>query len=135
MTIWKTVKVTATGSAAALMLAACSGATTSNMALTEIGYSKDALAYEALVKGQLDTAEAQLETSAVAQTADPAWQLNLAHVYAKTGRTEDAARLYRAVIEQRANPMVELSNGEVAHTRALAEMGLARLGYAMNTAN
>jgi Flp pilus assembly protein TadD len=61
---------------------------------SEIGYPKGALGYDALVAGDYATAEAQLRKSRGAAKDDPARLINLGQVLARTGRTEQAARLF-----------------------------------------
>jgi len=58
--------------------------------------------------------------------ARPELMLNLAAVYVRTGRLEQARDLYAAVLKRRAVAM-DLPSGEVRSSHALAELALARL--------
>ncbi|MGB3721718.1 MAG: tetratricopeptide repeat protein [Pacificimonas sp.] len=64
----------------------------------EIGYAEDALAYSAMMDGNWERAERQLAASADELSADPARLLNLAQVYAATGRDADARAIYQQVL-------------------------------------
>lgn len=52
--------------------------------------------------------------------------LNLAIVYRRTGRTEEARRLYEAVLTQ-PDELLDLPNGRTVKAHALANDGLRRL--------
>ena len=109
----------------AMGLTACS---TQSTQMSEVGgYAKNSLAYEALVTGDMKTAESQLTTSPAAAKADPAWQLNMAHVHAMKGETDTAIALYQAVMAQGRSFPVTLASGEVASTKEVAALALARL--------
>lgn len=114
------IRSLALGAAAAL--AACSTASTPPM---EVGYAPGSLGYAAIVNGDLTAAETQLKTGSVSRD-DPARLLNLAHVYQMTGRSVQAAQLYRQVLAGNADPMLELASGEPARAKRLASSGLER---------
>ena len=88
----------------------------------EIGYPQGSLGFDAMVSGDLQTAELQLRTSPVAKT-DPAVLLNLARVFVRTGRIKEAEAAYRKVLEA---PEVELvlSSGQEMGSHRAATLGL-----------
>lgn len=92
----------------------------------EIGYSKGALGAAALIKGDNERALKQILTSKV-DANDPAKLINLGRVYARMGRTADAARAFQAVIDSRDHFDVMLSDGRVMDSRAVARRLLQQL--------
>jgi len=110
-----------------LALAACATAPGgSRLANAEIGYAPGSLGYAAIEAGDWATAEAQL-TASRAGDDDPARLLNLAHVYAKTGRLAEAQALYEQVAASRDDGPFELSDGTVISAREAARRALARV--------
>jgi Flp pilus assembly protein TadD len=93
----------------------------------EIGYPRGALGYDALVAGDLATAEQQLETAGGIRANDPARLLNLGYVQLRNGRTLAAQRLFEAVRDHRQHFMVELATGEAIDTRLAATRALTRI--------
>ncbi len=98
----------------------------SRLANSEIGYSPGSLGYAAIESGDWATAEAQLTASRV-DDSDPARLLNLAHVYAKTGRIAEAQALYEQVAAGKDDGLFELSDGTVVSSRDAAKRALARV--------
>lgn len=94
----------------------------------EIGYARTALGYEALMRNDYATAEAQLEAQRRIAANDPARLLNLAHVHWRTGRVASARALFQAVRDHRRHFAVELANGQVMDSREVARVALDRMG-------
>lgn len=94
----------------------------------ELDYRRGDLAYQALVTGDLTTAEKQLTKSSAAYRSDPAWLLNYGHFLARSGRINEASEIFRSV---RNAPDVEvvLASGEVIGTREASRRSLKRLRF------
>ncbi len=93
----------------------------------EIGYAKGALGYDALVAGQNDVALQQLEAADKVDASDPARLINLGQVYARMGRTGDAARMFMAALKSDRHFDLVLANGEVVDSRDAAGLALQKL--------
>ena len=93
----------------------------------EIGYAKGALGYDALVAGQNDVALQQLEAAEKVDASDPARLINLGQVYARMGRTGDAARMFMAALQSDRHFDLVLASGEVVDSRDAAGLALQRL--------
>lgn len=72
------------------------------------------------------TAERRLVAERRIYPNRPALMLNLAAVYMKTGRAEQARALYAQVLERPATEM-DMSSGAMASSHAVANTGLAAL--------
>lgn len=96
----------------------------------EVGYTRGALGYDALMAGDLPRAERQIADARDVASNDPAQMINLAYIHMQTGRLQSARALFEAVRDQRDHFMVELANGEVADTRVVAQRALVRLNRA-----
>jgi Tfp pilus assembly protein PilF len=92
----------------------------------ELDYSPGALAYQALVKGDLSFAEKQLEASRPANQQDMAWLLNYGQLLARQGRVAEAHSVFRRV-ERAPNSEVVLASGEVIGTREASRLAARRL--------
>ena len=93
----------------------------------EIGYAKGALGYDALVAGQNDVALQQLEAADKVDASDPARLINLGQVYARMGRTGDAARMFMAALQSDRHFDLVLASGEVVDSRDAAGLALQNL--------
>jgi Flp pilus assembly protein TadD len=92
----------------------------------------DPIAFDALQRGELGTAQAKLASRVAEGTREPGVLLNLAHVYGKEGRRDEAVGLYQQVLA-RSNVLMEMANGRPAWSHDLAKRGIARLStIAMN---
>lgn len=87
----------------------------------------DRAAYQAIAAGDYATAEQALTTERRIFPRRPELMINLAAVYARTGRSTEAASLYRAALTADDVEMV-MPDGAVASSRAVAQRGLDRLG-------
>lgn len=94
----------------------------------EIGYARTALGYEALLRADYRTAEAQLQAQRRIAADDPARLLNLAHVHWQTGRLLSARALYEAVRDHRRHFALEMADGQVLDSREVARIALERMG-------
>lgn len=93
----------------------------------EIGYSKGALGYDALMAGDNLTALQQLEAAIGASEKDPARLINLGQAYARTGRTGDAVTMFMAAMNSNRSFDLLLADGTVINSRTAAEMALNNL--------
>lgn len=79
-----------------------------------------------IVQGDYSAAEAKLLDALRASPERPELLLNLAAVYAKTGRTNEARSLYTRVLSSD-NVLMDLSAQRTAGSHAIAQRGLSRL--------
>lgn len=86
----------------------------------------DRTGYRAIAAGDFGRAVQRLEAERRIHPQRPELMLNLAAAYRRTGRTAEARALYADVLARPAVTM-DLPSGEVASSRDLASMGLARL--------
>jgi uncharacterized protein HemY len=93
----------------------------------EIGYSRGSLGYDALVAGDNERAIAQITADAKVDRNDPARLINLGQAFARTGRTAEAAQLFRAAINSREDIDLILANGNVMNSKDAARQALAKL--------
>lgn len=87
----------------------------------------DDVAYRAIVNHDWATAEQQLLAGLQKNPDNSFAQLNLAWVYAQTGRKMEAAELYREILRRDKDRVATLSSRSGNSTALLAERGLARL--------
>jgi Tfp pilus assembly protein PilF len=97
----------------------------------EIGYARGALGYDALVAGDIRTAEIQLETASNVAANDPARLINLGYVHMRSGRLATAQSLFEAARDSDTSFAVELADGSVADSRDVARRALTRVSQAM----
>lgn len=93
----------------------------------EIGYARGSLGYDAIVSGDLQAAESQIETARDIDAADPARLINLGYIHMRTGRIQTAQRLFEAARDSARPTMLVLANGEVISSRDVAQRALGRL--------
>ena len=93
----------------------------------EIGYARGSLGYDAIVSGDLQTAESQIENARDVDAADPARLINLGYIHMRTGRIQTAQRLFEAARDNARPVMLVLANGEVISSRDVASRALARM--------
>jgi|TARA_R100001244_G_scaffold86820_11_gene66558 Flp pilus assembly protein TadD len=93
----------------------------------ELGYAKGALGYDALVAGQNKLALQQLEAAEKVDANDPARLINLGQVYARMGRTGDAARMFMTAMQSNRNFDLVLADGTVINSRDAADQALQNL--------
>lgn len=89
--------------------------------------AKDRVGYHAISAGSLAQAEQTIEAERAIFPTRPELMLNLAAVYARTGRVTQARSLYGQVLEQESVAM-DLPDGSVQSSHVLAQRGLLRLG-------
>jgi len=65
----------------------------------ELDYPKGSLGFDALVRADYATAEAQLRADRRVAEKDPARLINLGQVFARTGRITEARRLFRQALQ------------------------------------
>lgn len=93
----------------------------------EIGYARGSLGYDAIVSGDLRTAEAQIENARDVDASDPARLINLGYIHMRTGRIQTAQRLFEAARDSARPVMLVLANGEVISSRDVATRALNRM--------
>ena len=93
----------------------------------EIGYARGSLGYDAIVSGDLRTAEAQIENARDIDAADPARLINLGYIHMRTGRIQTAQRLFEAARDSARPEMLVLASGEVISSREVATRALNRI--------
>jgi hypothetical protein len=85
-----------------------------------------AIAAAAIDRGAYAEAEGTLQTELRIHPNRPELLLNLAAVYAKTGRQADARALYARVLGQR-DVLMDLTGERTAGSHAIAQTGLRRI--------
>ncbi|MBW6525949.1 tetratricopeptide repeat protein [Sphingomonas sp. RHCKR7] len=104
------------------------------LALTTIAAApaaaKDRVGYQAISSGSLAQAEQTIDAERVIFPNRPELMLNLAAVYARTGRASQARSLYSRVLDQ-APVTMDLADGSVQSSHLLAQRGLSRLQATM----
>lgn len=81
--------------------------------------------FNAIQRDDLTAAEARLIAQRAAEPSEPSVLLNLAHVYAKTGRADQALELYREVLAGE-NVLMATATRAPAWSHDLARRGLDR---------
>ena len=94
--------------------------------------AKDRVGYQAIASGSLARAEQTIAAERAIFPDRPELMLNLAAVYARTGREAQARALYGDVLGREAVAM-DLADGSVRTSHELARAGMARLTTAMAT--
>ena len=84
------------------------------------------VSHEAIASGDLARAERVLHADRKIYGARPELLLNLAAVYAKSGRLSDATAMYRDVLGQ-PDAMMDLAADRAVSAHTLARLGLSRL--------
>lgn len=85
----------------------------------------DDVAYRAILNRDWASAEQQLRAGLEKDPTNVFRQLNLAWVYAQTGRKEEAAMIYRRILMSDQDQVAAVRSGEGRSVRALAERGLS----------
>lgn len=94
--------------------------------------AKDRVGYQAIAAGSLTQAERTIDAERAIFPDRPELMLNLAAIYARTGRDVQARALYGEVLDRDAVAM-DLADGSVASSHDLAQKGLSRLTTTMAT--
>lgn len=81
--------------------------------------------FDAIQRADLTAAEARLSAERIAQPDEPSVLINLAHIYAKTGRMAQAETLYRQVLGGE-NVLMLTGSRRQLWSHDLAQNGLAR---------
>lgn len=82
------------------------------------------VAYEALRDGRAHDAVAELTATTEVAPRDPSRLINLGTAYARLGRSEDAAAMYRAAAASPIRYDLELADGRYMDSRWAARMAL-----------
>lgn len=96
----------------------------------EIGYPKGSLGFNALVEADYSTAESQLRAKNRVARNDPARLINLGVVLARTGRSDQAARLFERAMEAEEVELI-LANGEQLSSREAARRAMRALNLSL----
>ena len=89
--------------------------------------AEDDLGYRAIQNHDWATAEAQLQAGLQKDPGNVSRQLNLAWVYAQTGRKSEAAALYEEILRRDKDRVATLSASGGKSTADLAKRGLNQL--------
>jgi Flp pilus assembly protein TadD len=89
--------------------------------------ASDRTGFQAIAAGDYRTAEETLIAERRIFPRRPELMINLATVYARTGRAAEAASLYRAALDA-ADVEMAMPDGAVASSRMVAQRGLSRVG-------
>ena len=92
--------------------------------------AKDRVGFQAISTGSLAEAEQKLTAERNIFPERPELMLNLAAVYARTGRTAQARALYGDVLERQPVAM-DMADGTIESSHNLAHRGLSRLNPTM----
>jgi tetratricopeptide (TPR) repeat protein len=93
----------------------------------EISYPKESIGYEALMRGDNERAAFQIMANEQVSSGDPAKLLNLGRAYARMGRTDEAAKMFKAVLESRDSVDLVLADGSVMNSKVAARKAYASL--------
>ena len=93
----------------------------------EISYPKESIGYEALMRGDNERAVFQIMANEQVSSGDPAKLLNLGLAYARMGHTDDAAKMFKAVLESRDSVDLVLADGSVMNSKVAARKAYASL--------
>ena len=85
----------------------------------------DDVAYRAILNRDWASAEQQLLAGLEKDPTNVFRQLNLAWVYAQTGRKDEAAMIYRRILMTDQGQVAAIQSGEGRSVRALAQRGLS----------
>jgi|GEM_PF-6828767 len=88
----------------------------------------DDTAYDTIRAGRLDEAERALTQARESGKSDPFQLLNLAYVMQKQGRGDEAAEVYKQILDMDENPYAQLASGDPRRVKSIARDGLAYLG-------
>jgi len=85
----------------------------------------DDVGYRAILNHDWSAAEQQLLAGLEKDPSNVFRQLNLAWVYAQTGRKDEAAMIYRRILMAEQDRVAALPSGEGRSVKSLAERGLS----------
>ena len=102
-------------------------AVASALMLPQVAKAADDLGVAAIQKHDWATAEQQLREGLQREPGNAYRQLNLAWVFAQTGRKAEAAALYREILRHDQNRVASLPSSSRSSFALLAEKGLSLL--------
>ena len=82
---------------------------------------------QAIISGNLASAEKELLEVLNANPDDPYALLNLAYIYQRAGEQKRASQLYSRILTLKTNPYAELASGEKENVKNIARRGIARI--------
>jgi len=94
--------------------------------MVETGYPTGSLAVAAIERGDWVRAEQLLTREGQVGRDNPARLINLARVYAETGRTAEAVRTWQRALAAPVQVEVETADGRMARTDVIARRALAQ---------
>lgn len=94
-------------------------------AVASPGLAAQEYGYQQIAEGKLLLAKSQLEAARVAEPNEPSVMINLAAIYARTGRAEQAQAMYQQVLATD-NVLLEMGDHRPAWSHSLARRGLQR---------
>jgi Tfp pilus assembly protein PilF len=84
-------------------------------------------AYEQMANGNMLQVVARLRDSERDASADPSRLINLGTAYARLGRVDDAMRVYKAAATSSERYDIELADGTMMDSHAVARLAMKRL--------
>lgn len=100
----------------------------SSPAIAESGQSSPVdAAYQQMASGQTHEAVARLREAEKNASADPSQLINLGTAYARLGLIDDALRVYRAASFSDERYDIELADGTMMDSHAVARLAIKRL--------
>ena len=93
----------------------------------EILYPKESIGYEALMRGDNERAVFQIMANEQISNGDPAKLLNLGSAHARMGHTNEAAKIFKAVLESRDSVDLVLADGSMMNSKVAARKAYASL--------
>ena len=112
---------------ARIKLWAMSVAVSAALTLPQVVQAADDLGYQAIRNHDWVAAEQQLQAGLQKEPENSFLQLNLAWVYAQTGRKAEAEALYQEILRRDQDRIASLSSRDGQSLSLLAKRGLARL--------
>lgn len=122
--------LTSSAIALTLILSAGGASADPNSSLADAGmtYTEKGWAFSEVAKQDWESAEKAMKAQVDANPEDPFRLLNLAYVYTKADKSEDAVAVYERILDLETNPMATLTSGQDVRAKKVARDALASLG-------
>lgn len=91
-------------------------------------YTENGWGFTEVAEQDWGKAEETLKAQVEAHPDDPFRLLNLAYVYTKTDKSEDAVAVYERILDLETDPMATLTSGQDVRAKKVARDALASLG-------
>lgn len=99
-----------------------------SLAAAGMKYTEKGWAFTEVAEQDWTTAEKKLKAQVEANPDDPFRLLNLAYVYTKTDKSNEAVAVYERILDLETNPMATLTSGQDVRAKKVARDALASLG-------